>query len=85
MEQAALQKRRVRVKTARLDQLGSSSVRSSSKGRASRKKLVSLMVIASAMDALERGIFADAEVVDQLFKLGHALVAQQRERRVSKR
>ena len=57
--------------------LGSRSVRSSSKGRPSRKKLVSLMVMASAMERSSAGFFACLEVLDKLLEARHALVAQE--------
>ncbi len=57
--------------------LGSSSVRSSSKGRLSRKKLVSLMVMASAMERSSSGFLLQLEVLHKLFQVRHALVAQQ--------
>jgi hypothetical protein len=59
-----------------LDDLGSNSVRNSSKGRLSRKKLVSLMVMASAMARSSAGFFS-AQVLHQFFQVRHALVAQQ--------
>ena len=77
MEQAALQKRRLRAWRRASISLGSSSVRNSSKGRLSRKKLVSLMVMASAMARSSAGFLRDLQVLHQFFQMRHALVAQQ--------
>jgi len=58
------------------DEPGKQPVRNSSKGRPSRKKLVSLMVMASAMERSRSGFFLIFKCWTSSSR-GHAVVAQE--------
>ena len=64
---------------------GSNSVRSSSKGRPSRKKLVSLMVMASATARSRAEFFADSQVLNQFLQVVIPWLRNSLARRVSNR